>query len=120
QLALGLVAHGVAPGDRVAVHLGPEDVLDWIVAYAAVHKAGAVAVPTSTRLVARELRYLLDHAEATAALVSAALVDIVDDARVGIPSLTLLGVAPWTDLVDADGAPFQVPIDDHDIADIMY
>ena len=40
---------GAAPGE----HAHP---LRWIVAYAAIHKAGAVAVPTNTRLSARRAR----------------------------------------------------------------
>ena len=48
QLARWLIAHGVAKGDRVAVHLPPAEGDRFLVAYAAVHKAGAVAVPTST------------------------------------------------------------------------
>lgn len=55
QLARGLVGLGVDHGDRVSIYLPSERALDWIVAYAAVHKAGAVAVPTNTRLSVPEL-----------------------------------------------------------------
>jgi len=116
RLARGLIASGVGRGHRVAVHLSPEDVLDWIVAYAAVHKAGAVAVPTNTRLVARELEFVLDHAGAIAALVSADLAASVS----GVATLRLVGSPPWPGLLDDDGSTCQVPVDDHDIADIMY
>src|SRR6266508_3477239 len=47
-LARGLVARGVERGDRVSIYLPSEECLRWIVAYAAAHKAGAVAVPTNT------------------------------------------------------------------------
>ena len=50
RLARGLVAHGVGKGDRVSIYLPTDEVLRWIVAYAAIHKAGAVVVPTNTRL----------------------------------------------------------------------
>jgi acyl-CoA synthetase (AMP-forming)/AMP-acid ligase II len=120
RLARGLVAAGVRHGDRVAVHLGPEDVLDWIVGYAAVHKAGGVAVPTNTRLVARELHYLLEHSDARAALTSDTLRGVVEEAAASLPDLELIARAPWAELADADGSTFQVPIDDHDLADIMY
>ena len=50
RLAAALLDAGVAKGDRVAIYLPPEEVLEWIAAYAAAHKAGAVAVPTNTRL----------------------------------------------------------------------
>ena len=45
RLARGLQARGVNKGDLVAIYLVAERILDWIVAYSAVHKAGAVAVP---------------------------------------------------------------------------
>ena len=68
RLARWLVAQGVAKGDRVALLIPPEEPDRFLVAYAAVHKAGAAAVPTSTRLVARELAFVLAHAGATVAL----------------------------------------------------
>jgi long-chain acyl-CoA synthetase len=70
RLARGLVAAGVAPGDRVALDLPGTRSLDWVVAYAAIHKAGAVAVPLNTRLVAREVHHLLVHAGVSVVLVA--------------------------------------------------
>ena len=52
----------------MSVFLPSERALDWIVAYAAVHKAGAVAVPTNTRLSVPELATILGHAEVVAML----------------------------------------------------
>ena len=66
QLARWLVGQGVTKGDRVAIHVPPEEGMVFLISYSAVHKAGAVAVPTSTRLVARELGYVLGHAGAVA------------------------------------------------------
>lgn len=43
-LGAGLVARGVEPGDRVALCLGPSAWIDHAVAYAGVHRAGAVPV----------------------------------------------------------------------------
>jgi len=120
RLARGLVGQGVARGDRVAVHLPPEGVLDWIVAYAAVHKAGAVAVPTNTRLVPRELVFVLGHAGAVGVLTAERLLPGVEEARRELPALRLVAAAPWAGLAEEDGAAFQVPVDPHDIADIMY
>ena len=55
RLARGLQSIGVGRGDRVALYLDGDAVIGWITAYAAIHKAGAVAVPTNTRLSAEEL-----------------------------------------------------------------
>src|SRR4029450_4340491 len=58
-LARGLVARGVQKGDRGSIYLPREGCLRGIVAYAPAHKAGAVAVPTNTRLSVRELIAIL-------------------------------------------------------------
>src|SRR5207248_1667401 len=47
RLARGLTRQGVAKGDRVALLVTMDEALPWMVAYAAVHKAGAVAVPVN-------------------------------------------------------------------------
>ena len=64
MLARWLIREGVDKGDRVAIHVPPDEPELFLVSYTAVHKAGAVAVPMSTRLVPRELGYLLAHAGA--------------------------------------------------------
>ena len=45
RLARALVDAGIRPGERVSIYLPGDEALRWIVAYAAVHKAGAVVVP---------------------------------------------------------------------------
>ncbi len=67
-IAHGLLGCGVRPGDRVALLFGSRDWVDFAVAYCAVQLAGAVAVPLSDRLAPAELRYMLDHCEASAVL----------------------------------------------------
>jgi acyl-CoA synthetase (AMP-forming)/AMP-acid ligase II len=128
RLARGLLANGVAKGDRVAIHLPNEEVLRWIVAYAAAHKAGAVVVPANTRQPARELAGVLGHAEVRAAVTSPTLADVLAEAGAGVPSLRLVvstgsstpGARPWAELLDDDASEVQVPVDDADLADIMY
>ncbi len=88
RLARWLVAHGLQCGDRVAVHLPAAEPLAFLVSYVAVHKAGAVAVPTSTRLVARELHDILTHAGATLAISGASTTPVLVDAEV--PGLTTI------------------------------
>ena len=88
RLARWLVGHGVQRGDRVAVHLPATESSAFLVSYAAVHKAGAVAVPTNTRLVARELHDILTHAGATLAISGASTTPVLRDAAV--PGLTTI------------------------------
>jgi fatty-acyl-CoA synthase len=116
RLARGLVAAGVAPGDRVALDLPGTRALDWVVAYAAIHKAGAVAVPLNTRLVAREVRHLLAHAGVSVMLVA-------DGTRATVTEALALeeeaqgsgdgGEEPVVRMVvdlDADAAPLPLPV----------
>ena len=115
RLARGLVSRGVTKGDRVAIFLDSADVLHWIVAYAAVHKAGAVAVPTSTRLVARELAFVLGHAEVAAIITGGPLTE----AARGLADV-IVTTEQWDDALDPDEREFQVPVSPDDLADIMY
>ena len=62
-VARGLIASGVARGDRVAVWA--TNVPEWIVLQFALAKAGAVLVTVNTSLRAREVEYLLRQCEAS-------------------------------------------------------
>jgi acyl-CoA synthetase (AMP-forming)/AMP-acid ligase II len=61
RLARGLLAQGIAKGTRVALLFpnGP----DWIVAWLAASRIGAVVVPLNTFYKPRELGYVLRHAD---------------------------------------------------------
>ncbi|HEX4778474.1 MAG TPA: class I adenylate-forming enzyme family protein [Acidimicrobiia bacterium] len=129
RVARGLQRLGVAKGDRVSIYLPNEEVLRWIVVYAAVHKAGAVAVPTNTRLSEHELVNILGHAEVRAIVTCDALLDTaiaVRDALASAPVVvsagrdTRPGVVPFEDVRDDDASEFQVPVGEDDLADIMY
>jgi acyl-coenzyme A synthetase/AMP-(fatty) acid ligase/rubrerythrin len=53
-------AHGIEPGDRVAIKL--PDGFDWVTAFLGAMWAGAVAVPVNPRVPAPEWQYILDEA----------------------------------------------------------
>lgn len=129
RLARWLVAQGVAKGDRVAIHIPPEEPDRFLIAYAAVHKAGAAAVPTSTRLVARELAYVLDHAGAAVAISGASTLGTLLEATTELQGLRVVvttgnadgaGLVHWDEASAEDEAAFQVPVDGSDLADVMY
>lgn len=130
RLARWLVAHGVAKGDRVAVHVPPEEPDAFLVAYSAVHKAGAVAVPTNTRLVARELAYLLGHAGAVVAISGRSSTPRLLEVRHQLPDLRTVvttgeagdepGLVAWDEATDDDASEIQVPVTGEDLADLMY
>ena len=54
---------GGDPGGAGGHRMEADHVLHWIVAYSAVHKLGAVAVPLNNRLSPPEVRGILEHAE---------------------------------------------------------
>ena len=126
------VAQGIDPGDRIGLLVPPDEASRFLVAYAAVHKAGAVAVPTSTRLVARELVMVLGHAEASIVVCGAGSADVLRQAMPELPSVRRIvttaaagtfagGLAvPFDDATDADDSEIQVPVTGTDMADIMY
>ncbi|HET6772605.1 MAG TPA: class I adenylate-forming enzyme family protein [Acidimicrobiales bacterium] len=130
RLARWLVGQGVAKGDRVAIHVPPEEGDRFLLTYSAIHKAGAVAVPTSTRLVSRELGYVLAHAGAAVAVSGATTTPALAAARADLPDLravvttgpagTSEGLVSWDDATDEDDSAIQIPVTGDDMADIMY
>ena len=130
QMARGLINAGIAPGERVSIYLPGDEALRWIVAYAAVHKAGAVAVPTNTRLTIPELTTTLGHAEAAVLITAGDLVETARTVRDQTPSIrfvvALTGAGEHRDVLDDaqflpnDRSEIQVPRSLDDLADIMY
>lgn len=123
RLARGLAANGVCPGDRVAIYLDGDRVLEWIISYAAVHKAGAVAVPTNTRLAADELATVLGHAEPRVVITSSHLAEKVEAVSDRLPNLSMTIEVDDGGLEAAmvdDQSPFQEAVSEDDLADIMY
>jgi acyl-CoA synthetase (AMP-forming)/AMP-acid ligase II len=88
RLAKGLLAQGVAKGARVAVLFpnGP----DFIVAWLAASRIGAVVVPLNTFYKPRELGYVLRHADVHTLLTAPRLLgnDYLERLEAAAPSLT--------------------------------
>jgi acyl-CoA synthetase (AMP-forming)/AMP-acid ligase II len=132
RLARALVDLGVAKGDRVSLYLEPAEALRFMVGYSAVHKAGAVAVPTNTRLSEAELERLLGHAEVTAVLTDPQLAPMARGLERVLPTLRHVVVGPvveetgdpawsWGEATTgSDSSRFQVPVLPEDLADILY
>jgi fatty-acyl-CoA synthase len=78
RLAGGLLADGLAPGDRVATLTGTS--ADHVVVFFACAKARLLLVPLSWRLAAAELTYQLDDAEPAVVFVEHAYAELGDDA----------------------------------------
>ena len=64
QLAGGLLELGIGKGDKVGVWM--PNIPEWVVAYYAIARVGAVVVPMNTRYKTHEVEYILDNSEARA------------------------------------------------------
>jgi len=95
---------GIAPGERVLLHLEncPEFVISWF----ACARLGAVAVSTNTRSVARDMEYFAEHSGVVAAITQPRFARLVADAA---PAIRFLAV---TDN-DAGETPDPVPPPGH-------
>jgi acyl-coenzyme A synthetase/AMP-(fatty) acid ligase len=107
RAANALAAHGVGHGDPVFVML--PRIPDWHVALLACIKLGAVPMPGTPLLTARDIAYRIGAAEAVAAITDAEGARKIDEARPDCPSLkTAICVGgdrpdarwlPWEELV---------------------
>lgn len=79
RLANGLLGLGLAKGDRVAVLAFNR--VEWAEIYAAVAKAGLIAVPINFRLTAPEARFIATDCAVSAVIAEEALVGIADAMR---------------------------------------
>lgn len=103
SLAAGMHRRGVRPADRVLLHLDncPEFVLAWF----ACARLGAVAVTTNTRSSSAELSWMIEHSNPVAAVTQPRHQDMVS---------ALLPGARWIATVDTDpvettsGSPIDV------------
>ena len=66
-LAAALARHGVGVGDRVAIYL--PNCAEFVLAFLAIVKLGAIAVPVGTRLTAAEVGYVLADSAPRAAFI---------------------------------------------------
>jgi carnitine-CoA ligase len=75
HVAGGLVEHGIERGDFVLIHLG--NCPEFLIAWHACARIGAIAVTTNTRSSREELAYYAADCGAVAAVTQPALVDLV-------------------------------------------
>ena len=88
-IARGLMAIGVARGERVVVWA--TNVPEWVVLQFAIAKAGAILVTANTSLRSRDIDYVLRQSEAATLITICGFreVDYVDElAAIGIPRPT--------------------------------
>lgn len=83
RLANALLGLGLEPGDRVA--LLAYNSIEWLELYAALARAGLVAVPINFRLTGPEVAYIVQHSGARAVVAQDALRHVIDGVRGELP-----------------------------------
>lgn len=99
QLANGLVALGIKPGDRVAILL-PQS-FETVIAHVAIYKLGGIALPLALLFGADALEYRLNDSGAVAVVTSAFGLSKLRGIRAGLTALRNVVV---TDQDDSDEA----------------
>ncbi|UUX49262.1 AMP-binding protein [Nisaea acidiphila] len=79
RLANALLGLGLSKGDRLGVLAWNR--VEWLEIYAAAAKAGLVAVPVNFRLVASEIRFILQDCSVSAVIAEQELHDSIDEIR---------------------------------------
>ena len=121
--ANALVSLGVAPGDRVAMHVIKSR--QALALYAACVKSGAVFLPLNTAYTPRELEYFVGDSGAALFVCDPAeeaeLRDIAAQTGAQLKTLGANGEGSLTDLVAAQQADFTaVARDKDDLAALLY
>ena len=135
SVARGLVGLGLAPGERVAILLDPDDAVLCYIAYIAAQKAGGVATPINTRLARAEIAHILAVARPKVLVAANDQLSRARDAVVDLsPPPLLVGPArasdavgdhepsieDWGALESHDDAAFQVSTTPSDLADLLF
>ena len=96
HLAHGLIELGVEKGEKVGLWM--PNIPEWVIAYFAIARIGAVVVPMNTRYKPHEVQYILDNSEATTLFMVDTFVGIdyremIADVRQQLPRLKNVIVA---------------------------
>jgi acyl-CoA synthetase (AMP-forming)/AMP-acid ligase II len=126
RLAMGLLATGVEPGDRVALLFG--NCPELVFSYYACWKIGAIAVPLNIRFAPPELAYALGHCEAKILLgqdhlcasVMPLLRELPHLKAVHVAGDTLDGASRFDALYDSSGSAQFPAVNDGQVAAVLY
>ncbi|HZE72863.1 MAG TPA: long-chain fatty acid--CoA ligase [Pyrinomonadaceae bacterium] len=115
-----LASHGVGKGDVVSLLL--PNSAEYIIAYFACWKLGALAGPVNSLLKPQELAYVISNSEAKALLVHGDFLPVIESIRTHLPSLKSVVGFERQELVTEGFSeePPSIPIDRTDEAIIIY
>ena len=113
RLASGLMARGLAPGDRVGLLL-PNDV-EFVTSYFAILRAGLVAMPLNVSYTSPEIEHQIVDADARLVIATDALAE-----RAGSAPLLLVGSPEWEAASTAATWSGDAGAGDGDLAVLLY
>jgi acyl-CoA synthetase (AMP-forming)/AMP-acid ligase II len=120
RVAAALAAHGVAPGDKVAI-LSSNDPAAFTCVFG-ISRAGAVWCPVNPRNAAAENRELLDLFECSVLIFQESFAPLVDSIRAALPRLRTLvcldGEPEWAICWPAFLASGVAPVDSSGVDDL--
>lgn len=110
RLANALKARGLKQRDKVAVFM--PNVPDFVTAYFAIQRIGALVVPLNIKLTGKELDYILEDSGVSGVVAHEVVFDAVRDAK-GPEVLIKTGAAEagWESFEDVIGAAGDSPVD---------
>src|SRR5699024_5020028 len=126
RLANGLIAHDIKKGDKVALMMKNSDL--FVMAFYAVMKAGAVAVPINFRLTKREVAYILDDSDACAIFFYVEYDTIIQDIAHDNDKVNLFiseeksfpNSVNFSEIKSANAKEPDVEVSERDDAEILY
>ena len=128
RLATNLLAQGLKPGDRVALHMS--NCPELVFSYYGCFKVGAIAVPINERMGPSEIEYFLQHSEARFYIGQPDLYQPVLSIRPHLPQLHqcyLTGDSQFPDagafqnLLTASSGTIELPaVEPGQVAAILY
>jgi crotonobetaine/carnitine-CoA ligase len=120
RLAGALVELGIRKGDKICLYL--PNGLPFVLMMFAAARLGAVFVPAHPQFTARELRYVLQHAEAVLAVTDDERLGVLSEARTECPLVRDVIVAESLDslLARATAGDVRETVDEGDPVAIMY
>src|SRR5699024_4024186 len=126
KLANGLIAHDIKKGDKVALMMKNSDL--FVMAFYAIMKAGAVAVPINFRLTEREVAYILDDSDSCAVFFDTDYADIINNIAKDNDKLNLFIAEEnvvdeqltFEQIQSSNEAEPDVDVSERDDAEILY
>ncbi len=126
RCALGLSSAGVGRGDFVVVHLA--NCPEFLVAWFALARLGAVLAPSNVANTATELQHILEVTEARLVITEPALIEAVEGgivaSRATVDVVLVANAAgrhrTFSELVATDGAAPSAQVGSNDLAELIF